>query len=284
MRVEQGNIVTFIPTQIAAAETIRLERFVELFRQGVEGAVAAGKLTESPPLSPNSNEPDAAATALMSEAMDPPRLARREVDNGFQYLYGLAVVKLCSIMETAVNDFLVALLTSWPACREESAVRKIKGSLVEFATLDAEQQAVKLSELLAAELNSTFKPGVGKFECLLDAAGFGGPVDDAVKRNILELIESRNVMVHRAGKADPKFLERCPWLGLKVGDEVKVLHTQYQKYTLSCQWYLLELNRRWCEVSGEKKMPNGVQLQEQVLKLIKLQDRHPSSLPGSVEK
>jgi uncharacterized protein YutE (UPF0331/DUF86 family) len=49
--------------------------------------------------------------------------------------------------------------------------------------------------------------GCGRFESLLDTIGLGGSVEETVKRLFLELSQVRNIVVHKAGKADKRIVE-----------------------------------------------------------------------------
>ncbi len=192
------------------------------------------------------------------------RIAKEERDSGFSYIFGLGAVKLCSLMETAVDDLVMAMLCS-PECRQRPAVTRLKGSLVEFIALDHEEQSRHLADALAFDLKSTFKPGVGRFESLLDAIGLGGPVEDDVRREIMNLLETRNVLVHRSGRADKKFINNCPSLGFKEKDEVRIDRDRFSKYIAACGWYLLEMNRRLRAVTDGTEDVKDSQLMERVL-------------------
>jgi hypothetical protein len=54
----------------------------------------------------------------------------------------------------------------------------------------------------------------------------------------------RNAIVHRGGKADRRLSESCPWLGLKVGDPIRVDHVKYGRYVEAAHKYLLECIQR----------------------------------------
>lgn len=250
MHSEMGNVGEFWCVEKVLGEIMLLDDYTTLFAAGVAiSAVyqtASGEsLTELPP--PNRDAADA-------------------------YIFGLAVVKLASIMETAIDDLIVNLLCVSPDCRRKDAVAKLKGPLIAFVELDFEEQAKYLLEILALELKSSLMKGAGKFEVLLNAIGFGGPVDDDVRRELMNLIETRNVIIHRAGKADKKFVQNCPSLSYQAGDEVVVICERFSKYRMACSWYILEVDRRLASVPGYSRMSNSDHLMNQILQNLKSSD------------
>jgi len=125
---------------------------------------------------------------------------------------------------------------------------ELKGPLVEFAMASEAEQAVILFELLREALKSRLKRGVDRFEVLVSKIGYGGPVEPEVRVALLELMEIRNVIVHRMGIADAQFVKRCPWLNLKPGEAVRVRQREYIRYLQACHWYALELSVRALQV------------------------------------
>jgi hypothetical protein len=165
------------------------------------------------------------------------------------------------VLEAVVTDFIVFLVREYPPSRTASALRKLRGSLLDFIDMDADQQARLIVELLATELNARRTPGVGRFEDLLNAVGMGGPVDDDVKRALVELSEARHAIIHRQEKVDKRFLDRCPWYGATEGEKLRTKERVFHKYALAARWYAFELSRRWIETKpeGREVGPTGMQ-------------------------
>ena len=65
-----------------------------------------------------------------------------------------------------------------------------------------------------------------------------------MRKNLIELNQVRNVLVHRGGKADRRFNDACPWLGKAVGDPVTITHAAFVKYFESVSSYTVELIAR----------------------------------------
>ena len=194
--------------------------------------------------------------------------ARDEVNYGFPYLLNLASVTLWGILEAAVDDLSAFLIIVWPACKELQTIRKIKGPLIEFSCASEFEQAEYLLTELKQSVNANLKLGCGRFESLLNPIGLGGSVDETVKRLFLELSQVRNIVVHKAGKADKRIVESCPWLNLKVADDLKPNYPKFQSYIGAADWYILEISCRCCNLTQHPIDPKIPQLKNTILERI----------------
>jgi len=86
--------------------------------------------------------------------------------------------------------------------------------------------------------------GIDGLERLLSHIGLSGEVKAETKKAMWEIQNIRNVIVHRGSIADRRLIKHCPWTGLKVGDEVKVSHTDIHKYDTALHDYILTIIRR----------------------------------------
>jgi hypothetical protein len=170
--------------------------------------------------------------------------ARKQGDSGFSYLHGLAVVRLWTILEALVEELALERLSDPEQTSRFPEVRELEGPLLGFAAADSAERASILLELLTHKLRAKLGPGIGRFEQLLQAVHFGGPVNPSVRRALLELWAVRNLIVHRSGMVDARFAELCAWLHVKVGEPLIVPHSRVGAYAAACAWYVFELARR----------------------------------------
>ncbi len=102
--------------------------------------------------------------------------------------------------------------------------------------------------LLVAELQQVtgakFRPGAARFEALLEVCGLSGPVDEDVQRDLIELANVRNVILHRMSTVDDRFVAACPWTNLTVGSRLKVTNADYDRYRNAVFNYLTAVNVR----------------------------------------
>jgi len=159
-----------------------------------------------------------------------------------------------------IDDLVVHLLLTRKQCLQGAAIRGIQGPLVDFAVASESDRVYILSERLKETVKSRLGKGDGRFESLLDPLGMGGPVPDSIRRMLMEHSQVRNVLVHKNGIADAKFLEHCPWLGARLGMQIQVSGVRFAAYTATNHWYMLELSRRMDALDGATINARDVEL------------------------
>jgi len=164
--------------------------------------------------------------------------------DGLPHLYQMATVSLWAILEASVDDLCASHILQDDRWTNIEALRNMKGPLLEFATAKPDARAEMLIESLKVQVRAPLKVGVGRFEEILDAVGLGGPVDDEIRRLLLELVERRNLLVHRGGVIDRGFKKACPWIDMPLGAEMKISARQYRIFYFALSWYQMELIRR----------------------------------------
>jgi len=183
--------------------------------------------------------------------------AAQELGSGMSYLNSLMVVRLLTVVETVVADAVVWVLQTRPDLMTRTGVRKIEGPLVDFVAASEGERAEFLASALAQETRAPLKVGVGRFEVLLEVVDLGGEVKAPGRRAMLELVEVRNIVVHRNGRADAKFLERCPWIEASVGRQLVIKDEMLRRYATAATYYVLELVRRWVRLQGHDALASG---------------------------
>jgi hypothetical protein len=173
--------------------------------------------------------------------------ATKEAEEGHPYLFGLASIKVCSILEAAVDHILLELLRIPGTIDSNSKLPRVKVPLIEFMGATELERMIYLRDALKHEMASDLKIGVGRFESVVDTLGLSGTVAPSVRKALLELREMRNVIVHNMAKADRFFKIRCPWIAVDVGQSLRVTQVQHRAYHTAALWYLIELDQRWQE-------------------------------------
>jgi hypothetical protein len=246
----------------AADDVIYLFQFVDVCTSGLLSAAEATRhvelvremdevLRKSNPRFPDADSFEKAfKSAQVIETF-----AKEEFRLGFPYLFSTATIRLWSILESAIDDLIVDALRTRSEVRMLPAFKKLKGPLIEFVTAPADNQAAFLTDLLKEHVSASLKPGVGRFEALLDCVGLGGPVAKVVRRTLLELSEVRHALIHRLGKVDAKLKERCPWLPLQLGERLNITKPIFISYYRAVIWYVLEVDERVVRMIGETLLP-----------------------------
>ena len=188
--------------------------------------------------------------------------ARRDV----RLLTSSAVVSLWSALEVGIEDFLIAWMMNQPGALNVPVLRKTKITLAEYDALDREERIrVLLSEL---ERSVVGKQGVDCFEPLLNTFGLSGPVDRRVKAAIYEMQHVRNVVVHRGGRADRRFVKTCPDWDAKVGQPLEVKWKQCGDYQRAAGEYVLTVAERVAARLGVTASPELDRLRSSLHKAI----------------
>jgi hypothetical protein len=62
-----------------------------------------------------------------------------------------------------------------------------------------------------------------------------------MKKTCSELWATRNLITHRSGIVDRRFVLLCPWLGSKVGETLKVTPQAYKSYFTFANYWMGEI-------------------------------------------
>jgi len=158
-------------------------------------------------------------------------LALREVDSGFPVLHSQQVVFLWGAIEAVVEDTLVAWLKNEKFVGKEQGLRKIKVSVTDFNAMSETERNYHLVSEYRRELRPRHRSSIEVFESILHEFGLQGPMTPELKRGLIELEHVRNVLLHRRGIADSRFLESCPWTTVKIGEAIIPDEKSVGKYT-----------------------------------------------------
>lgn len=175
------------------------------------------------------------------DAKDRLGFAQVEVASDFPALHARSVLSLWAGLETLVEDVAVLLLQYRPESRESGNFAAVKGNLVDFWNLSNRQRA----EVVLRELQKrTRGPGVGQFDSVLEALGVKVQITQDVRRTLLALQQTRNLLAHRGGVVDARFQDVCPWLSPGIGERLTVSGEQVRAYDLASMEYVAALRVR----------------------------------------
>jgi len=179
------------------------------------------------------------------------QLAKHEVEADFPLLHSQAIVTIWGYLEGAIYNFVASWIQHQPSAKRVPELNKIKIRLVEYEELDEMERCHYLIDLIQVDIGGSYKKGVNRFEGLLNVFGLAGQVAEETKKNLYELYEVRNVIVHRHSKADRKLLEACPWFDIELGEKIIVTREMYGKYMHAVMDYMTEVLDRVFHFYGE---------------------------------
>jgi hypothetical protein len=178
----------------------------------------------------------------LGEAQKEAELAENERRTGFPVLHAHALVGMWAALEAAIEDMLVGILLNEPDVLKKEALAKVRVPLAEFEIKDKEERM----RFLVAELGRNLgrRNGVDAFESLLHHFDLSGNVEEEDRKMIWQTHHLRNVVVHRASRADRRLVEACPWLQLRVNDDVTISHEVLGRCACALCSYVLTVTHR----------------------------------------
>ena len=163
---------------------------------------------------------------------------RIETREYLDILYRQATVALWSSLESFVYDLVVEWLKHEPSAWNEEAICKIKVSIRDFTSMGEEERRYFIVDNVKQSTGSSLKQGIGVFENLLKSFGLGGEVDNDIRRTIMELSNTRNVIVHKRGIVDKRMTDNCPWLNLQTGERLVISSKKFGEFTSAVGDYI----------------------------------------------
>ncbi|MEU1270887.1 hypothetical protein [Streptomyces sp. NPDC005799] len=173
----------------------------------------------------------------LTQRKDQVKLARTQIDSEFRLLHGHALMGTWGALESLIEDTVEAWMAFRPEVLLHQNFAKIRVPLAEFLSLTDEQRVRLLVSEVQRDLKLDLRSGVTKFEKLLSSVGLGGPVDPRVRDALFEAQCIRNVLAHRAGIADQRFIDACPSYGLSIGDRLAIDKGTYRRLNFSFYVY-----------------------------------------------
>jgi hypothetical protein len=182
-------------------------------------------------------------------------LAQVEVDEGFPTLHRQVALSLWSSLEWLISDLLANWLANEPNALSIESVRKVKVSIADYENFSGMDKYYYLLSEIERDTKSELRQGVNRFESTLQVFGLAGNVPENIKRDLFEFGHVRNVLVHRNGVADARFVLACPWLNLSAGQPVTVDDARLKRYIHAVTEYVGLLIGRLKSHFGQEDQP-----------------------------
>ncbi|MDQ4420057.1 hypothetical protein OOT33_06345 [Sphingobium sp. DEHP117] len=180
------------------------------------------------------------AEKQIKEAESDASFIKREADKGFPVLNGFITIALWSLLEEFAKGLVASWLLHRPSTLSSPEIGRIKVRVGDYATLSRQDRALLLVEMLEQDISSPLKNGINRFNSLLGIIGINPKISAETSREIFEFQKIRNGLAHRSGKVDRRFKEDCPWLNLKVGDDLSLNHGMVVRYAKAVSEYIVE--------------------------------------------
>lgn len=192
-----------------------------------------------------------------------------ETEKGYPTYHGLATLALWSVLEAFTEDVCLACLEFKPdVLRDDFLTGRVPvKELVAYAGMSAEARREYLLQQLDRPDQQEPQPSRGKpplnqqepkpshgkrrLERQLKAFGLSVKASGAVNNALCEFYAVRNVLAHRNGRTDRRFVELCPWSGLTEGAELLVSDAKLDYFGKTAMHYATLVTMRVFERVNE---------------------------------
>ena len=248
------------PLEVFRERTVQTIEVWAVSARGIAGTIALPNLAKAlNGLDSNDAEtadPEREATRL-HEIEEFAAVAKSIVDRQYTPLNEQAVVVLWGLLETAMEDSIVAMLTNDPSTLAIDGVAGMKVPIGVVLGRDGQDRARYVFEQAELQIAGKHRSPVGRFEALLDLFGLTSPLSDDLRRDVQAFGLLRNLLIHRDGYADQRFLDGWPEADLAVGHRVKVGRDEVLRYATAGLNYVhrlrVALKRRYPAPKSQAK-------------------------------
>ena len=153
--------------------------------------------------------------------------AKEEIENGFNTICSHHAITTWAAIETTIEQILVSLIQKVPTSITliEKSVPNLNTKKMRTTTADDAKRTIRSWEGaigLSATMDRTLH--------MLGAFGLIVELDEEHKRNLSELAELRNVILHKGGRIDKRFKDKCPWRQDEIGGALHINRSQLGNY------------------------------------------------------
>jgi len=164
------------------------------------------------------------------------------------YFYKTHLLEIYTLLEVCIKKIIIALIKKLDFNEHPKELRNIKISLSEFNSFDEDDKIEFLFNNLERNTNGGINYSLDRFENLLKVFGLNGPINKSIKKNILELSQIRNLLLHKDGYVDNHFKKKCPFSKYKNQKKINLDSSDLQKFRNSVYYYILLLKNRFITI------------------------------------
>jgi hypothetical protein len=230
----------FAPLRQCLDSLVTMRRLFDICVQGLDIVAQLPAVVKSG----SSKEQKPGDGLKFDRVLDNAEFSQNERKRGFPLLHSYTLVSVWGALEAGLEDMLVGILLNEQEVLATDELAKIKIPLGTFELLNKEERMRLLLGEIQRTQRSGLTQGVGGFENVLRVFALDGSVDDGIKKELWEFNHVRNVIVHRASRADSRLVQACPAMNLNVGDAIVLTHETYHDYIQAVAGYIQIIVRR----------------------------------------
>lgn len=182
-------------------------------------------------------------------------VARASIEDDFALLRNNALMGAWGALEACVDDIAINWLAETSGACADVAISTLKVLLGDYLALSDDARWPWLLDQIKRAKASTLKAGVGQFESLLGAVSLGGEVDPDLRRALLYTKAMRNVIAHKGGRVDAKFVADCPGFMVAEGARLSITGSQFMAAISAMVVYVEVVHERSRTAAGRTPEP-----------------------------
>lgn len=188
-------------------------------------------------------------------ALERAQFAAAEAADGHFRLCCQFLTSVWTSLEVMVEDAAKASIEYQPERLADPVFATATLALKKLTSDDERPILLRLVDLAYESVEKGNGAGVTFLESFLRLAGCDGSVDAATGSALYELQGIRNVVVHRRGVADERFVAQCPHLGATAGEQLPLTVDGAHRYWLAALRYSFVVCNRLIELEGGETLP-----------------------------
>ena len=248
-------------------ELRQIEAFVLVYRSGISTASWASSFMEIDRVMGSViGEPSKYDDAALNRARRAKALADSEMEPGFPYLHGMAVIRAWSALEAHVSRLFAETIANCGSSDQRS--KSVWSDLVGDAQLSAAERKDQLLRIVFDWVAVRRRSGLRKYAFVLGLVEF--ELEPWKERRLYELSSCRNLIVHKAGIVDSRF--RRSWSSRRevVGDTLNLQDYEIRNFLRAAYWYLVETRCQGpCNDLDADKLRDHRHFQAEVVRLVR---------------
>ena len=181
---------------------------------------------------------------VLEEAIKDAAVATRERESDYQTLLYTGLLLHWASLETFTEDVMLGAVRADPGCLSTADLTKVKLSIADMLVVDELERTHLVVRALERHVGADLRSGVTRFEPLLSLIGLAGATRHGVAPNIYEAQKIRNLIAHRRGRVDARFVADCPRVNAVIGQQLRIPEADYFGYFRSIIDYVQTIHAR----------------------------------------
>lgn len=168
-------------------------------------------------------------------------LANIQVRDDYPLLNALSTVYLWSLLDSFIYDYLALWISRRPSARSVAPLKRVRIDFADYESLRPKERHYYIIKRLGEDVGANRHHGMYRFRKLLEPFELSFKLKNDIERDLIELQNVRNIIVHRSSTIDRRFKQACPWIKQNTGTQIKLSSSQAHNYYHAASAVILNL-------------------------------------------